>query len=467
MEKASGRLAGYDNYLFTNGDLDTLITQTVQPSAPAAIRVGSVGDSGQVDRSVAAAARERSRGGLPMTVRASEPRVLLFAELGVTSRFWEESVPILVASGVEVVLATLRQRGPLHDALDALGCPTLSLNCRSSRGYPWAAVRLAAEIRRRRIDIVHSCESIPAMVGGFAGLIAGRGRRIFHRQHTVLEGGGPQVVFCRVGSRLAHLVMACSHSSAWHAHEIHGVPWSRIRVAYNGIAPLRLVSREETHTLREQLRIPADSPVISIVAHLRPVKGHRTLLESMPRVASALGRRPHVVIVGSGPDETALRQTAKSVTAAAVHFVGHQEDVALWFSLADVVAMPSYNEPFGLSAVEAMSCTRPLVASRVDGLVEIIEDGVSGLLVEPRDPDALADGLLRVLRDPVLATRLASEGRQRSLLFTLERMVSSWRACYEEVLAGPCLPGGATAPGGPGDGRISQGVPLVEAKPRC
>lgn len=359
-------------------------------------------------------------------------RVLLFTELGVTSRYFEGAAPLLVSLGVDVVVATVRQRGPLHEALEASGIPTLALDCRTSRDYPWAAVRLAREVRRRRIDVIHACEPIPATIGGFAGILARRGRRIFRRQHCSVSG--PQLVLSRLGSRIAHLVMANSEASARSAHEEDGVPFSKVRVAYNGIAPLRAVSPQERAASRHDLGIPVDAPVISIVAHLRPGKGHHTLFESMGAVGPALGARPHVVVVGGGPEEGALREAARSAPAV-VHFVGHQKDVAPWFSMADVVAMPTFVEAFGLVAVEALSCARPLVASRVGGLVEIVEDGVSGLLVEPRSPEALAAGLLRVLRSPELAERLGRAGLERSRLFSMESMVDGWRACYEDVLA--------------------------------
>lgn len=372
-------------------------------------------------------------------------RVLLLTELGDSSRLWEGAAPLLAAAGWEVVVATLRRRGPLHEALEARGFPTIALGCRKSHGYPRAAVRLAGEIARRRIDVVHSCESIPAMIGGVAALMAGRGRRIFHRQHDRIEG--PQVAFSRIACRLAHMVMACSHSTAWHAHELDGVSYSRIRVAYNAAGEMRIPGPDELCDLRSRLGIPAQEPIISIVARLRPEKGHRVLIDALSQVTSRLGKRTHLIVIGSGPEEGRLRDYAGSQKLVSVHFVGHQEDVALWFSLADVVAMPSLSEPFGISAVEAMACARPFVASRVGGLAEVVEDSVSGLLVEPGDPTALADGLLRLLLDQNLASRLSLGARGRASLFSMEGMVQSWLVCYEEVLFGARPPQAASSLG--------------------
>jgi glycosyltransferase involved in cell wall biosynthesis len=382
-------------------------------------------------------------------------RVLLFTELGAASRFWEGSATRLMAAGWGVVVATLRRRGPLHEALEARGCPTIALDCRNSRGYPWAAARLAGEIARRGIDVVHSCESIPATIGGVAAVLAGRGRRVFHRQHDRVEG--PQAVFSRIASRLAHMVIACSNSTARHAHECDGVPYPRIRVAYNAAGDMRVPGPDELRGLRNRLGIPSHASIVSIVARLRPEKGHRVLIDALALVSARLGKSPHLIVVGSGVEEGGLREYARAQERVLVHFVGHQEDVALWFSIADVVAMPSLSEPFGIAAVEAMACARPLVASRVGGLVEVVEDGVSGLLVEPSDPSALADGLLRLLLDQSLASRLSQGARERASLFSMESMVQAWLDCYEEVLSGLRL-ARAAGPVGAGEALANPGT---------
>jgi glycosyltransferase involved in cell wall biosynthesis len=361
-------------------------------------------------------------------------RLLLMVEQSAPSRYWEGVVPLLQAFSIEAMLVTVRRRGPLHASLEALGCPTFALNCDNSRDYPLAALRMARLLRRQQVDLVHLHEPIPAIIGGIGGVLAGRAARIFHRHHSVPEGClGP---LSRLSSRLAHMTVAVSRAAAQHAQETDRVPLSRIRVAYNGVHEMRHVPGEELVEIRRQLGIPSQAPVISIVARLRPQKGHRTLLDAMVLISAVLPQPPHLIVAGAGAEEAALKNRARSLALATVHFVGHQEDVAPWFALADVVAMPSYWEPFGLSAIEAMACSRPLVASRVEGLAEIVEDDVSGLLVDPQDPKALATALLRVLQCPETATRLATVGYQRFRAhFTLESMASAWRDCYEEALA--------------------------------
>ncbi|MDQ3816837.1 MAG: glycosyltransferase [Acidobacteriota bacterium] len=364
-------------------------------------------------------------------------RVLLIVELNVASRFWEGSVPLLRAAGIEVFVASIRERGELHKNVEALGGHTLALNSRSSFDYPLASLRLAKYIRQNRIDIIQACEAIPGSIAGLAGLLAGRGVRIFHRVHTI-DQGREQRLLSRISSRLSHLTMAISQSSAHYANDLDGVPWSRIRVAYCGVNQPRQVSKEEVLELRRSLGIPEDAPVISMVARLSQEKGHRTLFEAVRLLNKSLPKPPHLVIAGAGADEEALKECASSLSPAVVHFVGHQKDVAPWFTLADVVAVPSYQEAFGLSAAEALACSRPVVASKVGGLQEVIEDGVSGLLVPPKDPDALAERIELLLRSPARAAEISAGGYERfRKQFTMEAMVQGWIDCYREAQRQP------------------------------
>lgn len=364
-------------------------------------------------------------------------RVLMLLEHGAASHWWESSLPVLKASGVELTIATVFGRGPLHENLERAGCgPVLTLGCRTSRDYPRGAMALARLIREHRIDIVHSNETIAGTLCGVGGRLARRGVRVFHRHHNIIHDRR-QVLFSRLASRWTDLTMAVSESSAQHAREIDGVPPARIRVAYNGVRELRHVPAGEVAALRHRLAIPAASPVLLVVARLWKEKGQRTLLEAVPALSAQLRNPPHVVLVGSGPEEASLRRQAEQLREGAVHFVGHQLDVAPWYALSDVAVVPSFEESFSLSAVEAMSCRRPVVASRRGGLVEVVDDGVTGLLVNMGDAQALAGALGELLLSPERARRMGAAGYERfQARFTLEAMVAGWHAVYAEAMAG-------------------------------
>jgi glycosyltransferase involved in cell wall biosynthesis len=370
-------------------------------------------------------------------MRKKNLRLLLFTEEGTPCRYWEGAIPLLLSSSIDLVFASVGVRGSLHDLIERYGCPAFSLQCRTSRDYLAAVFRLRRLLRDEAIDLIHASESIPAALSGMAGLMGNNQRLLFHRHHTFPEGR--QALFSRIGSRLADRVMTCSRAAAMAAEQIDDVGQSRLCVAYNGILPMRSVDSDEIIALKRGLRISASTPVIAIVGRLRKIKGHRTLMDAVPMMAGELKKKPAVIFVGQGPEEEALKKSAKEIKGAMFHFVGHQEDVAPWFALADVIAMPSLEETFGLSAVEAMACGKPLVASNVGGLKEIVEDGTSGLLVEPNHPEDLAKAILKILLSPTVKARLRRGALRRADDFSMERMVGTWITCYQHTMASPRL----------------------------
>jgi glycosyltransferase involved in cell wall biosynthesis len=194
------------------------------------------------------------------------------------------------------------------------------------------------------------------------------------------------------------------------------------------------VSDHEIQHIRRKLRILADATVISTVARLRHEKGLHVALTALPLVAKAVVRPLHYVIVGDRPDLDRLRAQAHALPTP-VHFVGHQDTVGPWYALADIVWMPSLNEAFGISAAEAMSYGRPLIASAVGGLQEVVSTGERGVLVPPQDPSALAGATLELLQPPAPRLALGQAARARyNSMFTPQRAIEGIVSCYQELL---------------------------------
>jgi glycosyltransferase involved in cell wall biosynthesis len=359
-------------------------------------------------------------------------RLLILTEVSESSRVWESAVPRLLDRGVEVTLAAVRGPGPLHEKARAMGARTLALGCTTGRDYLPAAVKLSGQIRHGSYDVIHACEAIPAAVGGLAGLLARREARIYHWQHSHSEGR--QRVLSRAGGRFARLVVACSHAAAEYAGGDESVPADRIRVVYNGVVEPRRVNRAELEEIRGRLGIEREAQVVSMITRLRAEKGVMTLLDAFPLILRSASRPIHCVIAGEGPQRAQLAARAREVDGGRIHLVGHQQDIAPWLELADVMAMPSHREAFGLAAAEALAKGRPLVASSVGGLKEIVEDGVSGRLVQPREPAELAQAVVQVLETPDFAKRLGAAGYSRyRKLFTMDAMVEGLLRSYREL----------------------------------
>jgi len=224
-----------------------------------------------------------------------------------------------------------------------------------------------------------------------------------------------------------------------------GAPVSLI---YNGIDLERYDRLEACCTLRSEYDIPEGAPIVGVVARLEPEKGHPTLLEAWPRVLASVPDA-HLLVVGEGSRCGALRDQAASLgllgsdpenprseLGRRVVFTGRRDDVPAVTAALDVAVLPSYREAQGLSILEAMALARPVVASAVGGIPEVVEDGRSGLLVPPHDRDALARAIARLLLDHPYADMLGRAGRELvHERFCVERMVRAIESIYDEATA--------------------------------
>ena len=210
-----------------------------------------------------------------------------------------------------------------------------------------------------------------------------------------------------------------------------GTPVSLI---YNGVDLQRYNHEQPCCTLHEDYRIPENSPIVGVVARLEAEKGHRTLIDAWPVVLEA-HPEAWLLIVGEGSERNSLEAQAASLGIADhVVFTGRREDVPAVTAALDVAVLPSYREAQGLSVLEAMALSRPVVASNVGGIPEMIEDGVSGLLVPAGDCEALAASIVRLLSDHPYADMLARRGHDLVHdRFCIELMTNSIEAIYDEL----------------------------------
>lgn len=174
---------------------------------------------------------------------------------------------------------------------------------------------------------------------------------------------------------------------------------------------------------------------VGAIARLETAKG----IEYLIRAMAQLKAEPIVcIIIGDGSLRGALEELANTLgVAGSVHFAGYIPNASAQIHHVDVLAVPSLEEPFGLVCVEAMACSKPVVASRVGGIPEIVVDNETGLLVPPGDDVRLADAILRLYRDAGLRERLGQAGRERYLAhFSIEGMGEAVLELYRELLAG-------------------------------
>jgi glycogen synthase len=210
---------------------------------------------------------------------------------------------------------------------------------------------------------------------------------------------------------------------------------ARVVVVHNGIDPERFRRTEAREALA---RWGVTEPYVLFVGRITDQKGLFHLLEAAPLLPAGV----QVVLCASAPDtpeieERLRRAVARHPNVRWIAAMVPVEDLVQLYSHAAVFCCPSLYEPFGLINLEAMACETPVVATRVGGIVEVVEDGVSGLLVEPGRPEALADGVRRVLADPAGARAMGRAGRRRveqhfSWARVAERTEAVYRAAVEE-----------------------------------
>ena len=206
-----------------------------------------------------------------------------------------------------------------------------------------------------------------------------------------------------------------------------------VSLVYNGVDLDRYDHQEPCCTLREDFGMEPGAQIVGVVARLEPEKGHPTLLEAWPLVLRSCPEA-YLLIVGEGSRHDALEAQVRELRIAhRVVFTGRRDDIPAVTAALDVAVLPSYREAQGLTILEAMALSRPVVASNVGGIPEMIEDGRTGLLVPPHDAPALAAAIVRLLRDHPLADLLARAGHDLVHdRFCIQLMVDAVERVYDD-----------------------------------
>lgn len=341
-------------------------------------------------------------------------------------------LPQLASDDVELTVCFLRERHEAADGLEGLGIKPLFLN--RGKWDPRAVSDLLAIIRERGIEIVHSAGMKGILMGSIAGRL-GNCRNIIHL-HDTRHPGMVVAGLQRLAMRWASLALVVSGAVGELAVQTFGVPPSRVITMYNPLDIRRFAQVEvgARQRLRNELNIAADAMVIGMTGRLSSEKGHQTMLSVLPRI---LEQCPGAVLLvaGDGPmrgacermiDQLGLRQ--------AVRLLGNRSDIPEILAAVDVVVIPSSREGLSYSAMEAMAAGRPVVAFAVGGLIELLEDGRTGLLVEAADAAALTDAIVRLLKDGELAPRLVVQAREKIRNFSISSHVAQLKGHYRSVL---------------------------------
>lgn len=314
--------------------------------------------------------------------------------------------------------------------LEQEGVEVLRLERRSlASNVAW--VRLYRLLVDESIDILHA--HMPR--AGIPGTIIGRLARvpaIVNHEHTWSFQGQPMRRFLdrNVIARGGDVLLAVSESDRRQIIEVERIPPECVRILSNGISPMP----EGGAALRAELGGALDVGLIGALGRLEPQKRHDDLIRAVALLERE-GVSVRCVIAGHGPDRHKLERLIRELgLGERVRLLGHRDDTPDVIRALDVAVLSSAYEGSPLAVMEYMACAAPIVATAVGGVPELIEDGVHGLLVEPRDPEALAAAIGALLKDRALAVGLGQAARDRQRAkFDLDVVVGRLEELYLEL----------------------------------
>jgi D-inositol-3-phosphate glycosyltransferase len=374
----------------------------------------------------------------------------------------------LAAAGIEVDIFTRATSSRVEPVLDAGdGITVRNIHAGPFEGLtkselPGQLCTFAREVLRTEAalplghyDVVHSHYWLSGQVGALAR--DRWGVPLVHTMHTMAKvknealaaGDTPEPTARIIGEEqvveAADMLVASTDLEAKQLINLYDADPGRVEVVHPGV-DLNLFRPRDTHAAREQLGLPFDAHVLLFAGRLQPLKAPDVLLRA---VGCLLEHRPQlrsrlVVPIVGGPSGSGLEHPEALADLASalriddvVRFVPpvSRAELALWDAAASVVAVPSYNESFGLVAAEAQAAGTPVVAAAVGGLTTVVADGVSGVLLDTHDPGAWAHAIGRVLLDDGLRARLAAGARARAGAFSWEDTAERILDVYERARA--------------------------------
>jgi len=337
-------------------------------------------------------------------------------------------------------VACLKRYGPLLNLVEASGLPLSEYRIESFWKYATIRqqLRFAHYIRRHQIDIVHS-------YGFYTNMFAIPAARLAAAPLTVASIRDTGAYLTEVQKRAQRMACLMTNHILVNAEAVKrwlvdtGYRGDKITVIRNGIVLFNPPAPNTRHAVRREFGIPLDAPVVGVHSRLSPVKGIDYLLQAARAI---LARFPETRFLIIGDD--GLHNTYKQVLEDQASFLGIREsviftgfrlDVPALLSAVDISVLPSLTEGLSNSLLESMAASRPVVATRVGGNLEIVDEGRSGLLVPPKDPAAIAQAICRLIADPNLARSFGQAGRERVLsMFSMTRSAQETERFYLDLV---------------------------------
>jgi glycosyltransferase involved in cell wall biosynthesis len=342
----------------------------------------------------------------------------------------------LVSSGFRVSVCYL-DPGPWADKLTELGIRVVQLPWRRRVDLELVA-RMISEIRKDPPQIVHT----HLFKSDFHGRLAARIASVpvvVSTLHTCSGWARNPALGMAYGlsTNLADRIIAVAEEVREYSLHYFRVPSSRIVTIPNGVDVERYADKPDAgRSLRMEFGIAQDAPLIGIVARLEPPKDHATFLRAAALIKKAVPIA-RFLVVGDGELCYSLQDLAAELELGqSVIFTGRRSDIPEILSALDIMVLSSIYEGLPMALLEGMAAARPFVSTMVGGVTGVIVDELTGLLVPPSDPEAIASACLRLMANPDLRHRMGQAGLARvKEKYSLDKMFSEIRELYESLLA--------------------------------
>jgi glycosyltransferase involved in cell wall biosynthesis len=328
-------------------------------------------------------------------------------------------------------LICLAKKGALGEELEHLGFPVESLG-KTGRIHPGMVWRLFRLLRRLRPDVVH-CSVFTANLWGRLAAIAARAPvRLAHEQSTVSLEKWHRRLIDRILSWFTHRVLVVSNDLRTRVLAEEGLQPERVEVLYNAV-DCEAIERAQKPSPPDLPGVPGRR--IGIVGRLEYRKDHLTLIRTARQVLDAMPDATFL-LVGDGPDRARIEAEIDRLGLGEnVLLLGERDDVPQLLHAFDVYALSSLTEGLSLSILEAMAAGRPIVATNVGGNPELLDAGRAGILVKPGGANAMALGILRMLREPDAARTLGQKARERARdVFDIQPVARRLERIYIDAL---------------------------------
>lgn len=330
---------------------------------------------------------------------------------------------------------TLIKKGWLLDQFDKTKIPVKVISMRKGRNLLFT-LRLIRFLRQQKIELIHSHEFTMNLYGFIASRIIGIPFiGTIHGNISYLKPKRRKIAYNLI-QRWQGKLVAVSGTLRQELHEVYGINTNQMKVIYNGIRiPESIDNQAAKAKYGQEFGFDRQDILLGAVGSLYEVKGHQYLIDALPLI---LKDQPQarLMIIGQGYLEQELKQRCRNLSLEnRVTFTGFRSDVDQILPILDIVIQPSLHEGLSLVLLEAMAAAKPIVTTRVGGNPEIITDEVTGLLIQPKNPEQIAQAVNRILADEPLARQLGANALELVKdRFSVNHMVGDYQRLYRELL---------------------------------